>query len=477
MFTQEVAFLLNIIMLLDAIIVIISGFLSYYIFFDVIKNYKIELLSSFLIYTIIFLIFINNFVMAQVGFYSSRRPHSFREVVQKLVIAVGLDICLLTAGYYFTHIYVPPRFLILYGTILFVFLFLEKVGIELFLIKRQKKGVNVRRILLVGNDKRIKYVNDALRDQRSWGHKVVGFLTVTENDISEGGLSSFSDIPYLGTLAKFKDILITEIIDEVIFCLSNKYSKFNVRPYLDICHKAGISYRIVPAMYSPKSGEHFMLEKIQQIPTLVMLTHNINVSGLLYKRVLDIFVGLIGCFILLFLYPIVGLAIKLDSEGPVIFKQKRVGMNGRIFTLYKFRTMYKDAEERKKELMKKNIMKGQIFKIKDDPRITRVGRFLRKTSLDEFPQFINVLLGQMSVVGTRPPTPDEVREYELWHLKRICIKPGITGLWQISGRNEITDFNEIVKLDLKYIENWRFLDDIYIILKTIIVVLKRKGAV
>ena len=177
------------------------------------------------------------------------------------------------------------------------------------------------------------------------------------------------------------------------------------------------------------------------------------------------------------MYPFVAVAIKLDSTGPVLFKQERMGRNGRIFNLYKFRSMYADAEARKQELLDNNQMNGALFKMTDDPRITKVGRWLRKTSIDEFPQFINVLKGEMSLVGTRPPTLDEVEIYQPQHLKRISAKPGLTGLWQVSGRNKITDFEEVVELDCRYLDQWRFITDIKILAKTVIVVLQRKGAV
>ena len=176
------------------------------------------------------------------------------------------------------------------------------------------------------------------------------------------------------------------------------------------------------------------------------------------------------------MYPFVGAAIKLDSPGPVLFKQERVGRHGREFLLYKFRSMYQDAEQRKQEFLERNEMQGAMFKLKDDPRITRVGKWLRITSLDEFPQFLNVLGGEMSLVGTRPPTPEEVEEYKPWHLRRISAKPGITGLWQVSGRNKITSFDNVVELDCKYLEHWRFADDLKILFKTILAVLLRRGA-
>ena len=174
---------------------------------------------------------------------------------------------------------------------------------------------------------------------------------------------------------------------------------------------------------------------------------------------------------------VVALLIKLDSPGPVLFKQIRVGQNGRHFSILKFRSMYKDAEARKAELMAKNeIAGGVMFKMKDDPRITRVGRFIRATSLDELPQFFNIFVGQMSLVGTRPPTLDEVEKYKTGQWRRISIKPGLTGMWQVSGRSAITDFDEIVKLDTEYIDKWSIWLDIRILFKTVLVVLKREGS-
>ena len=178
-------------------------------------------------------------------------------------------------------------------------------------------------------------------------------------------------------------------------------------------------------------------------------------------------------------------AIYIKSPGPIFFSQYRVGKNGRKFKIYKFRSMYMDAEERKKELMKQNrVSDGLMFKMENDPRVIGsekgpgkgIGNFIRKTSLDEFPQFFNVLKGDMSLVGTRPPTVDEWEKYELHHRARLAIKPGLTGMWQVSGRSEITDFEEVVKLDTKYISEWSFMLDIKILFKTVLIVLGQKGS-
>ena len=207
------------------------------------------------------------------------------------------------------------------------------------------------------------------------------------------------------------------------------------------------------------------------------------------KRLFDIIGGLVGCVLTAVIFVFIAPIIYIQSPGPIFFSQWRVGKNGRKFKIYKFRSMYMDAEERKKEYMAQNKMNGLMFKMDDDPRIIGsekknkkgkpkgIGNFIRKTSLDEFPQFWNVLIGDMSLVGTRPPTVDEWEQYDENHRVRMCVKPGITGIWQVSGRSKITDFNEIVKLDTSYVRNWNILLDIVIILKTVGVVLRSDGAV
>ncbi|MDE6054739.1 MAG: sugar transferase [Lachnospiraceae bacterium] len=186
--------------------------------------------------------------------------------------------------------------------------------------------------------------------------------------------------------------------------------------------------------------------------------------------------AVVGLVITAVITPFVALAIKIDSPGPVFFSQMRIGKNGRRFKIWKFRSMYTDAEERKKELEAHNEIKGLMFKMEDDPRITRVGRFIRETSIDETPQFLNILVGDMSLVGTRPPTEDEFEQYNGYYRRRMSITPGLTGLWQVSGRSDIQDFEEIVRLDLEYIDNWSLGLDIKILIMTVFAVLGRKGS-
>lgn len=220
--------------------------------------------------------------------------------------------------------------------------------------------------------------------------------------------------------------------------------------------------------------------------TVVTTCINMASAGqLVLKRIMDICSGLAGCILTGIIFLFVAPAIYIKSPGPIFFSQYRVGKNGRKFKIYKFRSMYMDAEERKKELMKQNrVSDGLMFKMENDPRVIGsekgpgkgIGNFIRKTSLDEFPQFFNVLKGDMSLVGTRPPTVDEWEKYELHHRARLAIKPGLTGMWQVSGRSEITDFEEVVKLDTKYISEWSFMLDIKILFKTVLIVLGQKGS-
>ena len=225
-----------------------------------------------------------------------------------------------------------------------------------------------------------------------------------------------------------------------------------------ICH-----YNIEITDWNEKES---VIEKFGNYTVITYAINHMDYRRLMIKRLMDIAGGIVGLLI----------TTELDSRGPVFFSQVRIGKNGRRFKIYKFRSMYIDAEERKKELQKQNQMQGLMFKMKEDPRITKVGRFIRKTSLDELPQFYNILVGDMSLVGTRPPTVDEFEQYNLYYRRRLCMTPGLTGMWQVSGRSTIEDFDEVVKLDLQYIDNWTIGLDIKILLQTIGVVLARKGS-
>ena len=457
-------------MLCDALLITGTGFLSYKIFL-IVNNYTIYIDENLLVGIILSLMFINNFTMGRLKLYSDKRYSSISIIAQKIALALFIEFILIKFALLFLKLNINiDLYLFIYFFNLFLMLIALRLILESYLNYKQSNGFNSRKILLVGSNSRLECVLQALEKQKSWGHQVIGYLK------SDNNQSPIDDLPQLGYLEDLKNVCDEHAVDEVVFALPATGNNINLKDAIKLCEWIGITYRIVPALFDPSSTRRLNVESIQNIPTLTVNMVRINPSGILYKRCLDYFLGTIGLLLLALVFPVIALAIKLDSPGPIFFRQRRVGRNKRIFNIYKFRTMFIDAEERKKSLTTGNQMNGCIFKIQNDPRITRVGRLLRKTSLDELPQFINVLKGEMSVVGTRPPTLDEVEKYELWHRRRISIQPGITGLWQISGRNKISDFDEIVRLDLKYIDNWRFLDDLIIIFKTFFVVLNRKGA-
>lgn len=263
-------------------------------------------------------------------------------------------------------------------------------------------------------------------------------------------------------------------VDLVIFSVNHLVRK-KIEHLIEAFSEMGIDSLITIDSFAIETLE----TKLEDFGTtnVIRLSPRLFTDGeLLLKRLMDIAGALVGCFICLIFGLIVAPLIFLEDPGPIIFKQKRVGRNGKFFYIYKFRSMYQDAEAKLQTLKDQNEMQGFMFKMKNDPRITKIGKILRKTSIDELPQFFNVLEGSMSLIGTRPPTVDEYNQYSAHHKRRISIKPGITGLWQVSGRSEITDFEEIVRLDCFYIDHWSITGDIKILLKTFAAVFTGKGS-
>ncbi|MBL0716423.1 MAG: sugar transferase [Desulfosarcina sp.] len=466
MIQQQVYIINTVRICLDALCIIAAGYAAYYLTYsqaDGVLTMSTNLFSG----SVLIIMFINNYIMGKSGLYNDRRSSSLLNLYWSIIKCVSIDFTVLIAGIFILNLsdYYRVFFICFYVSSLLMLL-LERSIIYFYASSMARNSFNARKILVVGDMERGRFVNDMLEQQLSWGHEVVGRLTAHKQDVENGDT--------LGTIDRLPEVLREYAIDEVIFTLDGDRT-VNLRPHLDICKKMGIPARILPALWQPE-GQGISVEICQNIPFFIMQTVNFNAAGLLYKRMLDLIGSMVGVIIFILIYPFVAIILKFDSEGPVLFKQKRMGKNGRIFNLYKFRTMYVDAEQRKHELMKKNVMNGAMFKLKKDPRITKAGRWLRKSSIDEIPQFLNVLKGEMSLVGTRPPTLDEVEKYQPEHLKRISAKPGITGLWQVSGRNKITDFEKIVELDCRYLDNWRFFDDIKLLFKTLWVVVRRKGA-
>jgi len=412
------------------------------------------------------------FLMAHFGLYASLRTRPIGQIIASLLKVTVIGGIVTSAIIYFSEPHGFSRGLI--GSFLvfsFFLLALDKITVKLCLAYIRRQGYNIRNILIVGTGDKARGFIHLLKQHADWGLKIVGILEL--DDVSRiGDVYGYN---VLGKLADLVEVCKENTVDEVVFC-DSKETLPDMEDYLRELEEMGITVRMVLDFYdAPRSRTELSLFH-DEVPMLTFYCKAFDAGQLFLKRCLDIVGAVVGLLITAILFPFIAVAIKINSKGPLFFGQQRVRENGRIFKCWKFRSMYFDAEERKKELLHLNEMSGAIFKIKDDPRITPVGKLLRKTSLDELPQFWNVLCGEMSLVGTRPPTPDEVASYQNWHRKRICIKPGITGLWQVSGRNQIQDFDEVVRLDLEYIDRWTLWLDIKILLKTFWVVFARRGS-
>lgn len=338
-------------------------------------------------------------------------------------------------------------------------------------IKLYRNTSYCERVLLITNKDNLYDINNKIRKTNNWYFRIKG-IAVIDADMRGMYVNS---VPVIAGVEDLYDTSQKKAFDAVLICIDKAFT-YDVQDMLGKFLDMGMTVHYnIEEYYYPVSA----IRTVGNVGVLGVVTYSEFEYGVLQiigKRTLDIIGGIVGMFLFGLAMLIFGPLIKLDSKGPVLFSQVRVGKNGRRFKIYKFRSMYQDAEERKAELMDQNEMSGGMFKMHNDPRITRVGKFIRKTSIDELPQFWNVLKGDMSLVGTRPPTVEEFEGYTMAQRKRICIKPGITGLWQVSGRSSITDFDKVVELDCEYIDNWSLARDIKIILKTIWVVIFGKGA-
>lgn len=327
---------------------------------------------------------------------------------------------------------------------------------------------DVRQVLIVGCGKRGQRVADGLLDAPELETGVAGFL-----DFHQRGLWRYRDVPLVGKPGEMERLIAHCRVDAIVIAVEPQ-DLGRVHEVFAVGEKMGVPVCFSPDIYD-SSIARVRMEDLNGRPMLVYCSAPDCRFRLAVKGLVDRLGALCGLILTAPVFLLAAIAIKVESRGPVLFKQVRSGINGRRFNLYKFRTMCRDAEMMKAELEKQNEMSGPVFKIRNDPRVTRVGRLLRKTSLDELPQFLNVLKGDMSLVGPRPPLPDEVARYEPWQHRRLSVAPGVTCTWQVSGRNDI-DFEDWMKLDLEYIDNWSLLEDTKIIARTIPAVIKGSGA-
>lgn len=343
---------------------------------------------------------------------------------------------------------------------------------KLFLLGVYKRSKSSNKIMIITTSKQINQVLAHIRRENEWEFQITCFTIVDRDLIGHrfDGIEVKADFNTMYEVAK------NEVLDGVLIHIPDgSMSETRLEDTILKFQNMGITVDLSINTFGLRINEKVVRE-LSGYHVVTFSSRLFSGKQLLLKRMVDLVGGLIGCIITMLLTVFIAPAIWLESHGPVFFTQVRVGRNGRRFKIYKFRSMYPDAEQRKAELMNYNEMNGLMFKMTNDPRVTKVGRFLRRTSLDEFPQFFNVLFGDMSLVGTRPPTEPEFVRYESRHKRRLALKTGVTGLWQVSGRSDINDFEDVVKMDLEYIDNWSLRLDLKILLKTIGVVLFSKGA-
>ncbi|MDE7249540.1 MAG: sugar transferase [Lachnospiraceae bacterium] len=348
---------------------------------------------------------------------------------------------------------------------------LVHLAIKQALCMHYRSDLSQIKMLVITQREMAAQVIERLKENLDVNYRLVG-VACPEIDTEMSG--EIDGIPMIPMTERFIEDMTLTALDEVFIHMPDLKQK-QVEAILGGFDEMGVDCHYcleLPGIYSDRGR----MDNVGNYSVITYTRFQSSYKRLLIKRVMDIAGGLVGIVITLLFFPFVALAIKLDSPGPVLFSQIRIGRNGRRFKIYKFRSMYMDAEERKKELEKQNEIQGLMFKMENDPRITKVGKFIRKTSIDELPQFYNVLKGDMSLVGTRPPTEDEFERYTQYYRRRISMTPGLTGLWQVSGRSEIDDFDDVVKYDLKYIDGWSLTLDMKILIKTIWVVFAGKGS-
>ena len=404
------------------------------------------------------------------GAYDLKRGMTWFDEVYAIVNGTTTAIIVMVVITFFYRSAFYSRLIFIYAAILIVLILSLARAVKGVILERlRRRGISAVRTLIVGADETGRTVMRHLVAKPELGYQVVGFV----DDDPERGRTDIGRFKALGPVRNLPMLLRAGGIDEVIITLPWQEHR-EIIQLVEECQARRVRARIVPDLFQ-LSLNHVDVEQVSGIPLISLRDITLQGGNLLVKRVFDTIVAGVGLIIALPLLLLIALAIRLDSPGPVLFRQTRVGRGGRAFTVYKFRSMIEGAEAAQAGLEELNQADGPLFKLKDDPRCTRVGRILRRLSLDELPQLYNVLRGEMSLVGPRPALPREVAQYQEWHKKRLEVAPGITGLWQVRGRSELT-FDEMMLLDIYYAENWSLGLDLRILLETIPKVLTGHGA-
>lgn len=458
------------VLLVDLISVIVSYVLSLFIRFRVIhyEEYPVQFHMMVGTYIVVLCLLYSLFLDANRNFFYRGYYQEFYYTVRyTCILVVGLVVILyLTQQSYAFSRLIYGIFAILNTMITYcVHMLLKKI-----MWKYYRRSASSNKMLVVARGINAEEVVGNLIQGIDWYYEITAVAVYDENHRNE----SIQGVPVVASKEDLYDVVVQMMVDEVFICLPG-IPVIEIRDMVQKFEEMGLVCHYNVDLFS-RANPNTYVQQMAGYSVISFALKNMDSRRLLIKRVIDIVGALVGLALTAIITPFVAAAIKIDSPGPVFFSQTRIGKNGRRFKIWKFRSMYTDAEERKKELAQHNQAKGLVFKMEDDPRITKVGRFIRKTSIDETPQFLNILFGDMSLVGTRPPTEDEFEKYNGYYRRRMSITPGLTGMWQVSGRSDIQDFEEIVKLDLEYIDNWSLGLDVKILFMTVFAVLGRKGA-
>jgi exopolysaccharide biosynthesis polyprenyl glycosylphosphotransferase len=408
------------------------------------------------------------FVCRRYGLYNLARPfsgaHELRLVVQATLTA-GLLLC---GGLYMLHWDVASRtVVVLLICTSAISLSIWRSGLRVARYRNFEKGVETRNVAILGTNYLSYALGQHIAKNYRLGYKFLGHIAPLSSEAQEYA----TGVDVLGSMDRLHQLARLHFIDEVV--IAQALPAEDVIRLIEEARELGIDIRAISGLYSDLAT-NASIEYLGVYPVTALHQSRSKVFSTAFKRIFDIIFSIVALIIAFPLMVIIALAVRLDSEGPIFYISERIGKRGRVFPCFKFRTMVKDAEKKKKELAALNERDGILFKISNDPRITSVGRFLRKYSLDELPQFFNVLRGEMSIVGPRPPIASEVAKYELDHFRRLEVTPGLTGLWQVQARQD-SSFAKYIELDTAYVENWSFWLDVKILMRTALVVVRGTG--
>ncbi len=482
MIRQSQTFLKQAIRISDSVVITAAFYLAYALRQDVHSIYRWDMVSQQHVldplkdihsYLWLLLIILPLWIgMLQImGGYRELRVKSFRRTSGALLKANALSLLFFGSAIFLLKIsFVSRTFMAIFFFLSAGLLCLERAVLIQLWRSLARRDFFQRKVLVVGTGRRAQTLIGAIYNRKDWGLHLVGLV---DNDPGLVG-QEVADTKIIGTLDEIPRIIEEQVIDEVMFAVPRNWMS-HIEPTVLHCERVGVRATIAADLFNLNFAKVHAAE-IDGLPLISFDATPVDQWQLAIKRIGDVLFAVTALIFLLPFFALAACVIKLTSPGPVFFRQVRIGLNGRQFVLYKFRSMVADAEARQKELQHLNELEGPVFKISNDPRFTTIGKWLRKTSIDELPQLWNVLRGELSLIGPRPAVPQEVSQYEPWQRRRLSMRPGITGHWQVNGRNQIKDFNQWMRLDLEYIDRWSLGFDFRIILKTIPTVLLGTGA-